>query len=554
VGGVLKFVCSTCWLVFENGGMRACAGCGTASPPLGWPTLPYEFRERYLFVEQLGRGGQGAVFRAYDRQTSDEPWVAVKVAQVKSEALKEVFRREGRAAAMLSEHPKYFVGFRGSDFSEPAYLVLEFVPWTTLRRMHALEGNLHPLDVARLGVEILRGVRCMERRAMVHRDLKPDNIFAHRCGDDSFEVKIADLGVWIDSGASEESLLGRPDDKKHFFGTPPYMSPEQIRGDPVTAASDVHAVASVLWQLCTGALPFPMKAGVSIEERIADRLQQYRHTPPRPPSMPEELYLILAVALRYNPEERVFLDPQTLVGTEIPGHASAARGMEKALRRFIDEYAERRERALREAFAKLRELERFLTEGEKKIVTAHTLMARAQDFRARLAGLTGVSSGFEPVLETLRVIEPQVHAWNAAIEAFLDTGRAEIDRAAGRFEAESRRAAELERRLRLAEERAANAEADLSAEIAERSLKEAGAHGLAKIAWGALICGIGLCAGWILSLAVSAREASSGLEIPSAQGRHLPLPVAAAATASVLAAEPRPVPAEPSPPRRWKGR
>lgn len=336
-GGVLELVCSTCWLVFDDGGTTACPGCGTASPPLGWPPLPFEFRERYLFVEQLGRGRQGAVFRAYDRKASDEPWVAVKVARVESEALKETFRREGRAAAMLSEHPQYFVGFRGSDFSHPAHLVLELVPWTTLKRMHVLEGNLHPVDVARLGVEILRGVRCMERRAMVHRDLKPENIFARRCGRESFEVKIADLGVWVDSWASEESLVGPRHAFAHVAGTPAYMSPEQIRGDPVTGASDVHAVASVLWQLCTGALPFPVESGVTIEERLADRLRRCHRPPPRPPGMPEPLYVVLATALRYSPEERVFLDSGALEGKDVPGRVSFARGMEKALRRCIDE-------------------------------------------------------------------------------------------------------------------------------------------------------------------------------------------------------------------------
>lgn len=523
-GGAIKFVCATCWLVFDHSGSRACAGCGTMSPPLGWPALPFEFRERYLFVEQLGRGGQGAVFRAYDRQSAADPWVAVKVAHRRSEALKEVFRREGRAAAMLSEHPQYFVGFRGSDFSDPAYLVLEFVPWPTLKQMHALEGNLHPLEVARLGVEILRGVRCMERRAMVHRDLKPANIFAQRCPDGSFEVKIADLGVWIDSGASDESLLGRHDDGKHFFGTPAYMSPEQIRGEVVGAASDVHAVASILWQLMTGVVPFPTKPAVGLEEKLADRLRQCKVQPPRPPSIPEDLYVILATALRFNPEERVFVDPQTLVGSDNSGHASAARGMEKALRRFIDEYAERRERALREAFARIQVLEAQLTGGEKRIATAQTLSAKAQEFRARLARLGGASTGFEVVLDALVQMEPQVQEWGTAVDAFVDAGRAEINYAVGRAEAESKRAVELQERLeaetkraaemktraemeaqRAAEmeararaeaERAVRAEAELSADRAERSIRGSEGRVLPRLVAGGLLLAIGLGGGF----------------------------------------------------------
>ena len=444
--------------------------------------MPFEFRERYLFVEKLGSGGQGVVFRAYDRQAVSEPWVAVKVAPVKSEASKEMFRREGRAAAILAEHPQYFVGFRGSDFNDPAYLVLEFVPWPTLKKMRAIEGNLPPLDVARLGVEILRGVRCMERRKMVHRDLKPDNIFARRCDDGSFEVKIADLGVWVDAGASDKSLLGSFDDTNGFFGTPPYMSPEQLRGGVVTAASDVHAVASVLWLLATGSLPFPMKPGVSEEEKRLDRLQKCRFQPSRPASMPEELYLILAIALRFNPEERVFVDPQTLAGSENAANDSAPRGMEKALRRFIEDYGERRKRSLIEKAIKVQLLEASLASGEKKIATAQKLSVKAEDFRARLERLNSESTGFDGVLDGLRAMESQIEAWNAAVEDFVDARRSEIEDARRVAEAEAKRADEWEKKATELEARVtAGAAALESAETRHRAELLAHAEAGAKL-------------------------------------------------------------------------
>jgi serine/threonine protein kinase len=127
----------------------------------------------------------GAVFKARDTQAPEHPWVAIKVAQLKGSAvsrflLEEAFRREGQAAGLLSQHGKYFVGFRASDFSVPAHLVLEFIEWPTLYELKEQVGTLPPLDVALLGVEIVRGVRCMEHRRMVHRDLKPENIFASR--------------------------------------------------------------------------------------------------------------------------------------------------------------------------------------------------------------------------------------------------------------------------------------------------------------------------------------------------------------------------------------
>ena len=175
---------------------------------------------------------------------------------------------------MLSEHAKYFVGFRGSDFAEPAYLALEFVEWPTLKAMRQDVGTLSPIDVTSLGIEILRGVRWMERRRMVHRDLKPENIFAERT-EGGFQVKIADLGVWIDSGESADTSLFGTGDSMRLAGTPSYMSPEQMRGEILTSASDLHMVASVLWELATGSVPYPMRSG-SLLDTLRERGERIR--------------------------------------------------------------------------------------------------------------------------------------------------------------------------------------------------------------------------------------------------------------------------------------
>jgi serine/threonine protein kinase len=62
------------------------------------------------------------------------------------------------------------------DYNDPAYITLEFVPWPTLNRYRRHVGSLAPVHVAKIGIKILQGLRCMERRRMVHRDLKPDNL------------------------------------------------------------------------------------------------------------------------------------------------------------------------------------------------------------------------------------------------------------------------------------------------------------------------------------------------------------------------------------------
>ena len=384
VASASTLLCTVCWLAFERADSPACRGCGTAQPAGGWPELPYRFRGRYRFEAQLGRGGMGAVFRAFDEQSPDRPWVAVKVAQLKGDAssrhaLEEAFRREGRAAAMLSEHPRHFVGFRGSDFSSPAHLVMDFIDWPTLKALRQQHGTLSAIDVARIGVEVLRGVRYMERRRMVHRDLKPENIFAARTAA-GFDAKLADFGVWVESGEAYDTSLFGTTDSVRLAGTPSYMSPEQIRGDALTSASDLHMVASVLWELATGSVPYPMASGPLLEA-LRDRHDRLRTPRERPPGMPEPLHRILTTALRFEAHERGFADTTADVTSNGPSDASVVRGMEKALEKFVHDHQEGLRRALDSARIRVDQTRLRLDHIESTLAHVGPLMNRAAQLR-----------------------------------------------------------------------------------------------------------------------------------------------------------------------------
>lgn len=349
--------------------------------------MPYEFLQ-YLFVEQLGRGGMGAVFRAYDKRAPERPWVAVKVAQLhgtdEDRAIKErAFAREVRAAAALSEYNKFFVGFRAADFNgKPAYLALDYIDWPTLRKLKGEVGSFSPVDVARIGVAILRGVRWMERKNIVHRDLKPANIFARRSNDGTFEAKIADLGIWVEAGTMEDSLVGVTD-MAHIVGSPAYMSPEQTRGGALTIASDIHAVGSILWELATGAPPYPINRAIAIAEAIQERHERMRTAPPRPPSMPLDLYWLLSSALHFDPNKRIFADGDVSHSAE----TSVARWMEKSLDKFVSDYIEEQRKALEDALDHLGGIDRRIASIEASLTPAILLADRAKRLRARVNGL-----------------------------------------------------------------------------------------------------------------------------------------------------------------------
>ncbi len=361
----------------------------------------------------------GAVFKARDNQAPDRPWVAVKVAQLKGSAavrqmLEDAFRREGQAAGMLSQHVKYFVGFRGSDFSDPAYLVLDFVEWPTLGVMRKQLGVLSPVDVAALGVEIVRGVRFMERRRMVHRDLKPDNIFARRTGD-GFEAKIADLGVWVDSGeAYETSLFGTAETR--LAGTPAYMSPEQLRSEALTSASDLHMVASILWEVATGHVPYPFRTAATLAEALRDRHERMRTVPDRPPGMPDSLYRILASGLQFDPAIRGCIDAASGGSSD----AGPARRLEKALDDFVAGYADAQRKSRDEAREYTRRARDGLAVIEPILDRARALITRAETLRCRVEQIATGTLESDPLLEESMSVSTDVQQLLQAAQAVFD--------------------------------------------------------------------------------------------------------------------------------------
>ena len=298
-------LCTSCWVLFDGEGCPTCPACGELSSEDGWPTLPFTFLDRYVFLSSLGRGGVGAVFRArhVDPARGDEQF-AVKVVQrgaqpERRRLLSQMFEREISAAALLGRS-RHFVRVLGHDTGNHLHLAMEYVPWPTLKVL-LRNGRMKPRRAAEFGKVMLRAIEVMHAHNLVHRDLKPANIFVND-KPDGFDVKIADLGLWIlaqnHRGDVTESLPAGT-----FAGTLDYASPEQMDGVDIGLPSDLHAVASILWAACVGEVPFPAR-GESFISSMRSRRQLLEAVPARPHSMPEALYGILAKALQPLPEAR----------------------------------------------------------------------------------------------------------------------------------------------------------------------------------------------------------------------------------------------------------
>ena len=194
----------------------------------------------------LGQGGMGTVYEA--TQLSLDRVVALKLlaAHLSNDmAFRARFRREGQVQARL-EHPHVVTVYEAGETEQGLFIAMRLVRGRTLKDLI----NDRELDVPRT-LKILAPVAEALDEAhglgLIHRDIKPQNVLVGR-RDHSF---LADFG--LTKGPTEASLTKTG----HFVGTFDYISPEQINGQPASAASDVYSLAGVLYECLTGTVPFP---------------------------------------------------------------------------------------------------------------------------------------------------------------------------------------------------------------------------------------------------------------------------------------------------------
>jgi tRNA A-37 threonylcarbamoyl transferase component Bud32 len=248
--------------------------------------------ERYKVEATLGEGGMARVYRGTDQVLGRT--VAIKVLADRYAADDKFltrFRREAQAAAALS-HPNVVAVFDTGDDGQDHYIVMELVDGDTLADVLKRQGTLDPDRAAAIGEDVATALHAAHDRGLVHRDVKPGNVMIDRDG----RIKVMDFG--IARAAAEDTLT----QTGTVLGTAAYLSPEQARGDPVDARSDIYSLGCVLFEAVAGRPPFTGDSPVSLAFRHVNE-------DPQPPStyragVPPELEAVILRALAKDPERR----------------------------------------------------------------------------------------------------------------------------------------------------------------------------------------------------------------------------------------------------------
>ncbi|HTV15662.1 MAG TPA: protein kinase [Acidobacteriaceae bacterium] len=295
-------------------------------------TSPGDQILHYRIVRRLGEGGMGVVFEAEDLRLGRT--VAIKLLQSsisENGDIRARFLREARAASAL-DHPNLCTIYTAEETPEGALLlVMACYRGQTLAQLLAKSGALEPLYIADIGRQMAAGLHAAHMSGVVHRDIKPGNVFLLQAGG----VKILDFGL---SRIAHETRLTAP---HQVMGTLAYMPPEQLAGDPVDHRADIWSLGAVLYEMAAGHPPFrhaspaAICAAISRGEYLA--LQEIR------PNLPLSLIKAVDQCLRVRPHERHSSAAEVLqLLSREPGTENGDAGSESWASRTSDVSAEAR--------------------------------------------------------------------------------------------------------------------------------------------------------------------------------------------------------------------
>lgn len=236
---------------------------GRLAGEMAWVTEA--LADNYSVVRVLGRGAVGAVYLALDRTL--QRYVAIKVLQQPltfDADLRERFLREARTNAALA-HPAIVPVFAMHSAPDFVCFVMQYIPGDSLAGVLAEKGRLPAADVCRILAELAGALDYAHQQRVVHRDVKPENILLHR---DTGMPMLTDFGVARAVSLDAMRPMEQQAERDLLFGTPHFMSPEQIAGEEeLTGRSDLYALGALGYTMLAGRPPFEGRGTLEIAAR-----------------------------------------------------------------------------------------------------------------------------------------------------------------------------------------------------------------------------------------------------------------------------------------------
>jgi serine/threonine protein kinase len=257
--------CGRCGRELAAAGETVAVGTATFQTPSKGLERGTTFARRFEIIEEIGKGGMGTVYKAYDSKIREVVALKLLKPEIASDAeIIERFRNEIKLARQVSHRHVCRMYDLGEEWLS-IYISMEYVPGEDLKSFIRRSGHLNEAKALGLTRQILEGLVEAHRLGVVHRDLKPQNIMIDREGN----AKIMDFGIARSLHTKGVTGTGV------IIGTPEYMAPEQAEGHDVDHRADIYALGAILFEMVTGRVPFEGETPLSIvlkhrSERPAD--------------------------------------------------------------------------------------------------------------------------------------------------------------------------------------------------------------------------------------------------------------------------------------------
>jgi len=288
-------VCTTCDVEYPDS-ERFCPRDGTPLRPrdASGDLVGSIIADRYHVLRALGEGGMGKVYLAEHVRLKRKSAVKVMHSGLASDAdALSRFNREAANACQIQHSNVAAIYDFGDSADGVVYLAMEYVDGESLGRLLAKLGTLPPRRAADIVRQIADGLYVAHRLGIIHRDLKPDNVLIGTTHDGRDGVKIVDFGISKAPRAEGQTVTRTG----QVVGTPDYMSPEQLTGEPVDHRSDIYSLGIVAFHMLTGELPFQSNSTqTSMLRRLTERPRRLADVRPDIP-WPAKMQSVLDGAL-----------------------------------------------------------------------------------------------------------------------------------------------------------------------------------------------------------------------------------------------------------------